>query len=112
MIVDTAQSKTMDTFPFILTYLKYKGLPWWLSHKESACNSGDAGDLGSIAGLGRSPGGEHGNPHQYFCLENPMDGGAWQATAHRLHSIAFRSEDTEAPEHTCIGYNVLGAMSI
>ena len=31
MIVDTAQSKTVDTFPFILTYLKYKGLPWWLS---------------------------------------------------------------------------------
>ena len=36
--------------------------------KESACN---AGDLGSIPGLGRSPGGGHGNPLQYACLENP-----------------------------------------
>ena len=42
--------------------------------KESACN---AGDLGSIPGLGRSPGGGHGNPPQYSHLENPMDRGAW-----------------------------------
>ena len=42
--------------------------------KESACN---AGDLGSIPGLGRSPGEANGNPLQYSCLENPMDGGAW-----------------------------------
>ena len=39
-----------------------------------------AGDLGSIPGLGRSPGGGHGNPLQYSCLENPMDRGAWQTT--------------------------------
>ena len=42
--------------------------------KASACN---AGDLGSIPGLGRSPGEGNGNPLQYFCLENSMDGGAW-----------------------------------
>ena len=42
--------------------------------KESACN---AGDLGSIPGLRRSPGEWNGNPLQYSCLENPMDGGAW-----------------------------------
>ena len=47
--------------------------------KVSACN---AGDLGSIPGLGRSPGEENGNPLQYSCLENPMDGGAWWATVH------------------------------
>jgi len=41
--------------------------------RESACN---AGDLGSIPELGRSPGGKHGNPLQYSCLENPMDRGA------------------------------------
>ena len=46
--------------------------------KESACN---VGDLGSIPQLGRSPGGRHGNPLQYSCLENPMDRGAEQATA-------------------------------
>ena len=47
-----------------------------LDRKESAC---DAGDLDSIPGLGRSPGGGHGNPLQYSCLENPMDRGVWQA---------------------------------
>ena len=40
----------------------------------------NAGDAGSIPGLGRSPGEGHGNPLQYSCLENPMDRGAWQAT--------------------------------
>ena len=39
--------------------------------KESACNAGDTGEAGSIPGLGRSPGGGHGNPLQYSCLENP-----------------------------------------
>ena len=42
--------------------------------KESACN---AGDLGSIPGLGRSPGEGDGNPLQYSCLENSMDRGSW-----------------------------------
>ena len=39
-------------------------------------------DVGSIPGLGRPPAGGHGNPLQYFCLENPMDRGAWRATVH------------------------------
>ena len=55
------------------------GFPCGLAGKESACN---VGDLGSIPGLGRSPGGQHGNPLQCSCLENPMDRGAWQATVH------------------------------
>ena len=54
----------------------YPGLPPWLSSKESACNAGDAGDLGSIPGSGRSPGGGNGNPLQYSCLENLLDKGA------------------------------------
>ena len=45
--------------------------------QDSTCN---AGDLGSILGLGRSPGGGHGNPVQYYCLENLIDRGAWWAT--------------------------------
>ena len=49
--------------------------------KASACN---AGDLGSIPGSGRYLGEGNGNPLQYSCLENPMDGGAWWATAHRV----------------------------
>ena len=50
--------------------------------KESSCNVADAGDTGSIPGLGRSPVGGHGNPLQYSCLENPTDKGAWWATVH------------------------------
>jgi len=52
--------------------------------KESACNSGDIRDPGSIPGSRRSPGEGNGNPLQYSCLENPMDRGAWPwwATAH------------------------------
>ena len=49
--------------------------------KESACN---AGDLGSIPGLGRSPGEGNGNPLEYSCLENSMDRGAWRATVHGI----------------------------
>ena len=50
--------------------------------KASAYNAYNAGDLGLIPGLGRSTGDGNGNPLQYSCLENPMDGGAWQATVH------------------------------
>ena len=55
------------------------GLPWWLRGKESACN---AGDTGSIPGLGRSCGGRNGNPLWHSILENSMDRGAWRATVH------------------------------
>ena len=50
--------------------------------KDSACSAGDTGDVGSVLGLRRSPGGGHDNSLQYSCLENPMDRGAWWATAH------------------------------
>ena len=48
--------------------------------KNLPANAGDVRDSGLIPGLGRCPGGWHGNPLQYSCLENPMDKGAWQAT--------------------------------
>ena len=57
----------------------FLGFPSGSDGKESAFN---AGDLSLIPGLGRSPGGGHGNPFQYSCLENPMDRGAWRAIAH------------------------------
>ena len=60
------------------------GLPQWLSSEESACNAGNSGDADSIPVSGRSPGGINGNPLQYSCLENSMDRGVWQATAHGL----------------------------
>ena len=48
--------------------MKYNGLPWWLSGKESTCQAGDAGDMGSIPGSGRSLEGGNGNPLQCSCL--------------------------------------------
>ena len=50
--------------------------------KESTCTAGDTGDLGSIPGLGRSPGEGNDYPLQYSCLENFMDRGAWWAIVH------------------------------
>ena len=63
-------------------------LPRWLSGKESTC---PAGHLGSVSGLGRCPGGGHGNPLQYSCLENPMDKGTWRAA---VHGAVIKESDT------------------
>ena len=67
--------------------------------KASACN---AGDLSLIPGSGRSPGEGNGNPLQYSCLENSMDGGAWWATVHeitksqtRLSNFTLQSKDDQ-----------------
>ena len=53
----------------------------------------NAGDLGSIPGSGRSPGEGNGNPLQYPCLENRMDGGAWWATVHGVAKSWTRLSD-------------------
>ena len=66
------------------------GFPGGSEVKASACN---VGDLGSIPGLGRSPGEGNGNPLQYSCLENPMDGGAWWATVHGVPKSGTRLND-------------------
>ena len=52
--------------------------------KNPLANAGGIRDVGLILGLGRSPGGEHANPLQYSCLENPMDREAWWATVLRV----------------------------
>ena len=52
--------------------------------KNLPANAGDIRDTGSIPGSGRPPEGGHGNSIQYFCLENPMDRGPWQAMVHRV----------------------------
>ena len=62
------------------------GFPGGSDGKESACN---AGNLGLIPGLGRSPGGGHGNPLQYSCLENPMDRGAWRFIVHGVSKKSY-----------------------
>ena len=58
------------------------GFPGGSVVKNPPANAGDAGDVGSIPGLGRSPGDGNGNPLQYSCLGNPVDRGEWQATVH------------------------------
>ena len=58
------------------------GFPGGLVVKNLPANAGDVRDAVSTPGLGRSPGGGHGNSLQYSCLENPMDRVAWQAVVH------------------------------
>ena len=72
---------SLHSICFGVLYLHFQ-LPWWLSGKESACHTGD---VGSIPGSGRSPGGGHNNPLQYSCLENPMDRGAWRHACMNFH---------------------------
>ena len=68
-----------NTYIHLYIYVYVQGFPGGTEVKASACN---VGELGSILGSGRSPGEGNGNPLQYSCLENPMDGGAWWATVH------------------------------
>ena len=82
------QQNTMEVY-------RLKDFPGISAGKESACNSGDPG---LISGSGRTPGEGNGNPLQYSCLKNPMDGGAWQATVYgvtkdqtRLSNFTFFS---------------------
>ena len=67
------------------------GLPGGSAGKESTPSN--AGDLGSIPGWGRSPGGGHGSPLQCSCLENPTDRGAWRATVHGAAQSQTRLSD-------------------
>ena len=55
--------------------------------ENPAAGVGDVGDVGSIPGLGRSPGERNGNLLQYSCLENPVDCGGWQATVHGVAEL-------------------------
>ena len=66
MLIARNKNLRFNIFFFFLAF--YSGFPDGSDGKESACN---AGDLCLIPGVGRSPGGGHGNPLQYSCLENP-----------------------------------------
>ena len=59
--------------------------------KNPPAKTGDTGDTSSISRLGKSPGGENGNPLQYSCLENPIDKGTWWAT---IHGVTKESDMT------------------
>ena len=69
------------------------GFPGGSVVKDTPANAGEIRDIGLTPGLGRSPGGGHGNPLQYSFLENPMDRGAWQATVHRVAKSLTRLSD-------------------
>ena len=69
---------------------------------------GDIRDEGSIPGLGKSPGGGHGNPLQDSCLENPMDRGTWQVTVHRVAKSQTWLKQLSL--HGCICYSLVCAM--
>ena len=60
------------------------GSHWALVAKNLPAIAGDTRDTGSVSGSGRCPGGGHGDPLQYSCLENPMDRGAWRAMVYRV----------------------------
>ena len=68
---------------------------------KSACS---AGDPGSIPGSGRSPGEGNGYPLQYSCLENPMNGGAWQATVHGVTKSQAQLSDFTFNAYILIKY--------
>jgi len=74
------------TFPTTNQWNHFYWLSWWLRGEESTCN---AGDLGSIPGLGKSPGEGNGNPLQYSCLGNPMDRGAWWAIVYEVARVRY-----------------------
>ena len=80
------------------------GFPGGSGSKEFACN---AGHLGLIPGLGRTPGGQRGNPLQYSCLENPMDRGAWRAT---VRGVAKRQTGLSDSTHT--DYNAYRSIGL
>ena len=73
------QEDSLRIVNIMYPYESVWGFPGGSVSKESACN---AGDLGLIPGLVRSPGEGNGNPLQYSCLDNPMDRGAWWITVH------------------------------
>ena len=76
--------------------------------KESTCNARDE-DL--IPGLGRSPGVGHGNPLQYFCLDNPTDRGAWWATVHGVAKSQRWLKQLSMHKHYCYAWTTEDEMA-
>ena len=88
-------------FPFIFSrFLPFIiGLPWWLSGKESTCNTGG---MGSIPGSGRSPEEGNSNPFQYSCLGNPRVREAWQNYPHGGTRVRHNFVTKPLPSHLII----------
>ena len=79
-------------FQNIICYYS-SGTFWWLSRKESTCNTEDAGDVIPIPGSGTFPGGERENQLQYSYRESPMDRGTWWAKVHGVAKSQTRLSD-------------------
>ena len=90
-------------FRFARFLLQTYGFPGGSDSKASACN---AGDTDSTPESGRSPGEGSGNPLQYSCLENPMDGGAWWATVHGVARSRTRLSDFTFFFHPYLAWQV------
>ena len=82
--VITSRDKTavFSSFRYLLFFFLTLSITLLPGSSDGKGSTRNAGDAGSIAGSGRSPGGGHGNPLQYSCLENPVDKGAWLATVY------------------------------
>ena len=83
-------------------------LTYFLGGLDGKASVYNVGDPGSIPGLGRSPGEGNGNPLQYYCLENPMDRGAWWATVHGVAKSQTRLSDFTI--RNMLGTNVVSAF--
>ena len=68
--------------------------------KSLSASAGDIRHVSSVPGSGRSPGGGHGNPLQYSCLENPVDSGAWWATVHRVSKSGRQLKELSMHAHS------------
>ena len=91
LLVFCASSSSLLLLLFEVSTGHYDRLPGGSVGKEAACNEGEVGDTGLIPGSVRSSGGGHSNPPQYSCLENPMERGAGQATAHSVANWSDRA---------------------
>ena len=110
-VVTLAQcSFRWDTWGWLGVYqtcISRKGFPGGSATKNVLANAGDAGDAGSIAGSGRSPGWGNGNPLQYSCLENFMDGGAW-----RLQSMGSQRVRHNSATNTFFTFTLAVAVGL
>ena len=98
--VSPAVTKGTLSFPTVQLASCMQMLPRWrLVVKNPPAAAPDVRDVGLIPGSGRFPGGGHGTPLQYPCLENPMDRGAWRATVHGVAESRTRLE--RLGTHTC-----------
>ena len=82
--------------------LLFPSPPAFPGGSEVKASARNAGDVGSIPGLGISPGERNGNPLQYSCLENPMDGRAWQAIGHGTERFHFHALEKEMATHSSV----------